>query len=42
MHMLSLNEIMEQINTLHTIADAHNLQRATGARPVPPVQPHDC
>ena len=27
---------------IHTIADAHNLQRATGARPVPPVQPHDC
>ena len=25
-----------------TQPNAHNLQRATGARPVPPVQPHDC
>ena len=30
------------MDTLTVNTDAHNLQSATGARPVPPVQPHDC
>ena len=40
-HCMYMSPTLIRINTVTTKHDSYNLQRTTGVRPVPPVQPHD-